>query len=684
MGGAALSLLRHLLRRCVFFTVLIVLAWTTFESKVASACMYCAGQAGYDLELTTSFEKLLNLLTEDVSMSCDVRSIDSFLFLYPFMLVKPKEITPLWNIVYGRGPYSDSFSPPNTSVLDSALRDGDWATAHTEAGNIVDQVLDMPGIVAQRYQAELIKGVEFLEVEPLLQRIDPELMRSALWDWSESSARKRKDLPFELLDILDMRRLERRKADEIIKAKPSHPRMATLRFVALRNEFARKVPDGWLHVIQNQVTAETWRNLEASVDNWLKDYPQHPLADLVLLWKARIFYCKGDVDAAWKVLLSVYPRRLLRVLYDMRYLLVHGWRYRYPPKKNTYIQMSFRATKDPLLFSALLTSLHIDPEQWDQWWKVTEENLDQPWAVNLQERLLAEVPRLSELPSLFPKESRNPSQLWGRLRAVALMKAGKWEEAEEQIFSLSPDEEQPLLAATFHLRRGRHLQAAQVPNVPRLIRCYLVRVVFNEEELRGLQTQEKNTILEKEAIRELGVRLSERGEWLEAARLIRTIDPARSELWEDVALLMMDNSDQARLELARFLRDHAGKLFYDRTELWHPTVRERYWRLRMSKKRPTGRTENESFPWSTDWELRGIERHFEGNAEWWLALQTYVDWLTTAAPSPQMRAVVKEADDCYNRLISPGFWNSAFWWEYLREHPVVERFRKEWRRSRER
>ncbi len=598
--------------------------------------------------------------------------------------MKPEEITPLWNLVYENRTYSDSFSPPNTTTLNLALRDGDWETAHKEAREIVDQVLDMPGTVAEKYQSQLIRAVEFLEVEPLLQRIDPELMRSALWGWSEPSARKSRDLPPEILDILEMRRLDRKKADRIIMATPNHPRMATLRFVALRNEFACRIPDGWLQHIQKEVAEETWNKLEASVDSWLKDYPQHPLADLVLLWKTRIFYFKGDVDAAWKQLLSVYPRRLPRVLYEMRYLLAHDWRYRHAPEKNSYVQMSFHATNDPLLFSALLTTLHIDPEQWDQWWRVTEEHLNQPWAVNLQERLLAEVPRLSELPSLFPKESRNPSQLWGQLRAVALMKAGKWEEAEKQIFSLAPDEEQALLAAAFYLRRGRPLQAAQVPNVPKLIRLYLVRVIFDEEELRYLKTQVKNTTLEKETIRELGLRLTERGKWLEAAWLIRTIDPARSELWEDVARLMMDNSDRALLELARLFRDHAGKLFYDRTELWHPTVRGRYWRLRMSKKLPTSRTENEEFPWSTDRELRGIERHFEGNAEWWLALQTYVDWLTTAAPSPQMRAVVKEADFCYNRLISPGFWNSAFWSGYLSDHPVVKRLRKEGRRAKRR
>jgi hypothetical protein len=509
-------------------------------------------------------------------------------------------------------------------------------------------------------------------------------MRSALWGWSESSTNKSSDLPPEILDILAMRNFDRQKADEIIKAKPGHPRLATLRFVALRNEFARRVPDGWLYDIQQKVPEEAWRELEVSVDRWLTDYPQHPLADLVLLWKTRIFYFKGDVDRAWQHLLSVYPRRLPRVLYDIRYLLAHGRPRGYGRENNTYVRKSFRTTNDPLLFSALLTTLHIDPAQWDQWWEVTEENLNQPWAVNLQERLLAEVPRSDELPSLFPKESRNPSQLWGQLRAVALMKAGKWEDAEKQIFSLAPDEEQALLAATFHLRRGQPLLAAQVPNVPTLIRLYLVRVIFNDEELRKLKAQEKITVLEKETIHEQGVRLTERGKWAEAARLIRTVDPARSKLWAEVARLMMDNSDQALLRLARFFKDHRGELFYDRTELWHPTVRGRYWHLLMSKRRPTGRTEKEVLPWSTDRELKGIERHFVGNAELWLALQTYVDWLTTAAPSPQMREIVKEADFCYNRLISPGFWNSTFWSEYLSGHPVVEKLREEGRRAKQR
>ncbi|MEW6531606.1 MAG: hypothetical protein AB1473_12265 [Thermodesulfobacteriota bacterium] len=681
--AAALSALRYLLRARVFFpSVLIILASIPFESKVTRACLSCAGKAGYNLELTTSFDRLLNSLIEDVSPSCDTESKGAFLFLYPFKLVKPREITPLWNIVYEKGPYSDSFLPPTTTALDSALLDGNWETARKEAQKIVDQVLDMPGIIAQGYQSKLIRAVEFLEIEPLLRRMDPEVIRSALWGSSKSSVGTSSDLPPEILDILAMRSLDREKVDEIIKTKPRHPRMGTLRFVALRNEFAQKVPDGWQFEIQQKVSEETWRELEGSVDRWLNDYPQHPLADLVLLWKTRIFYFKGDVDGAWQQLLSVYPRRLPRVLYDIRYLLAHDLRSRHPPENNTYIHRSFQTTNDPLLFSALLTTLHMGPEQWDRWWKVSEENFNQPWAVNLQERLLAEVPRLGELPSLFPKEPGNPSQLWGQLRVVALMKAGKWEDAEKQIFSLPPNEEQALLAATFHLRRGQPLLAAQVPNVPRLIRLYLVRVIFNDEELRNLKTQAKNTMLAEETIYEQGVRLTERAKWAEAARLISAVDPARSKLWEEVARLKMDNSDHALLRLARFFRDHRGELFYDRTELWHPTVRGRYWHLLWNKRRPTGRTEKQVLPWSTDRELTGIERHFLGNAEWWLALQTYVDWLTTAAPSPQMREVVKEADFCYNRLISPGFWNSAFWSQYLSGHPVVERFRKEGKRAR--
>jgi hypothetical protein len=48
-----------------------------------------------------------------------------------------------------------------------------------------------------------------------------------------------------------------------------------------------------------------------------------------------------------------------------------------------------------------------------------------------------------------------------------------------------------------------------------------------------------------------------------------------------------------------------------------------------------------------------------------------------------MSEVIKEADYCYNRLIGPGYWNWSFWTDYLRDHPVVKRLRKEGRRAKQ-
>jgi hypothetical protein len=653
MAGS-LSFSQSPLRRCALsFLLLIFSASTFFESKIAFGCYdECDGKESYDLSSTTSFKGLWNMLLSGLN-HCESR--DEFLFLYPFRLEKPEEIAPLWNMVYGGK--EPSFPEPNADLLVSSCRNSDWNTARKEARIIVDQVLNMPGAIGAGHQPALIQAVEFLEIQPLFRKMDPERIKSALW--SESPAAKSGDLPPEIRDVLEMRNLNRGKINDIIKANPHHPRIGTLRFVALRSEFAQKVPDGWLNDIQGKVSKKTWQDLEESADLWLKDYPEHPLADLVRLWKSRIYYFKGDIDGAWKQLLSVYPRRLPRVLYEMRYLLVYSDRQ----------SECLRAIEDPLLFTALLPTAAIDSDQWEQLWKMSEKNRGRPWATNLQERLLAEVPRSGELPLSFPKEPRNPTQLWGKLRALALMNAEKWEDARKQLFSLAPDEEQALLAATFHLRRGQPLLAAQVINLPELIRLYLVRVLFDDEELSELQTK-KNTILKKEILSEQGVRLTEKGKWADAARIIRTIDPGRSALWQNIARLKTDASPSARLKLARFLRENRGKLFYADHPLLKPTVWSRY-------APDPGMVDNTSgLPWTRGREQEAIMRHILGTTELWLALQAYVDWLSTAKPSPQMSHVVREADYCYNRLIGQGYW-SGFWYQYLPDHPVVKKLREE-------
>jgi hypothetical protein len=651
--------------------VLTILACTCLNPRVAFACSACAGKDGYSLDTTTSCETLRDILV-DVDPGCDQERRDEFLFLYPFKVDKPQEITPLWELVYQKG--SAKFSPPPAAdPLDSALQSGDWKTARKEAQEIVDHVLDMPGTIAQQYQPALVKAVEFLEIQPLFDRIDAELMRSALW--GNASSDKSKEIPPEIVDILEMRHLDRAKVSEIMRAKPHHPRIATLRFVALRQEFAAQVPDGWVFDIRNRVPRETWNHLESSVNRWLKDYPQHPLADLVLLWKTRILYFNGDVERAWRVLFYVYPRRLPRVLYDMRYLLVETQ----DERPVAFLQ----AIKDPLLFTALLPLREIDVEAWQRWWQVSENNMAQAWAVNLQERLLAKVPGFGELPRSFPTKPRNPTPLWGKLRAVALMQAGKWEEAREQLLSLKGENEQALLLATFYLRRGQPLLAVQLPDVPELIRLYLVRVILSDEKLQQVKADE-GSVLRKEIVHEQGVRLAAQGKWAEAAQKIRTTEPECSKLWQEVARLQKDKSPKARLRLARFFRDHRGKLFYGNdTDWWHPEVRSRYGHVRAGKNSSVKHVDSD-LPWTEAQELDAVTKHFLGTTESWLALQAYVDWLSKAEPSPQMRTVIKEADFCYNRLIGQGYWNWGFWTDYLVDNPAVKELRKAGIRAKDR
>ena len=683
----SISASHHKLRMYSVFAVLLVMFGSSLFI-ISMRAFGCGGPATYDLDTPMhSLDQLFEQLLTSVD-AYDVVTRDEFLFLYPFRLEKPKEINPLWTMVYTYK--APAFSPPSSELFTSAIRNGDWKGAEGEAIRIVNQVLDMPAVVADKYQLQFIQALEFLEVRPLFQKINPALIKSALWH--SSSAAENRKFPSELQDVLEVRNLDRQKVDEIIKAKPHHPRIATLRFVSLRNEFARKIPDGWPDDIRKKVRKETWREFEQSVDLWLKDYPQHPLADLVLLWKLRVYYFEGNNQLAWKLLMSVYPRRLLRVLYEMRYLLLHG----------SYPNGSLDTIKDPLLFTAVLHSVNIDSEQWGRWWQVSEQYRSHAWATNLQERLLEKSiheARLGKLPPLFPKEPRNSTPLWGKLRALALMEAGQWDDAGKQLFSLSPDGEQAILAAAYHLRRGKTALAVQIIDLPEHIRHYLIRVILNDEALRGLTTS-KNRIVRQEALIEQGVRLAEKGKWAEAAICIQTIDAAHAELWKRAAMLSKETSAAGRLHWARFLRDNNGKLFYGNDSAWYRSVNFRYRHIIRDQqevvKRPRETTQqnnakngggnitrssSDALPWTQQQEQDAIMQHLTRTAEMWSALRAYVEWLSTAKPSQQMSAVVREADVCYNWLINWDSTNSDFWENYLRDHPVVKQLRDAGKRS---
>ena len=680
MGKPLFGSQQQLTKNIVLVMSLVILTISLFISKSAFCC---GGPAVYDLD--APMHPLDNLLEQLLTSQSDYElgTRDEFLFLYPFKLEKQKEIEPLWTLVYMNN--TESFRQPALELFESALMRGDWETAETEAKQIINQVIDMPSAVADMYQPAFIEALEFLELQPYLKDVNLHLVKSVFWD---SSARQESNkLPQDLQDILEIRTLDRQKVDEIIAAKPHHPRAATLRFISLRNEFAHKVPDGWVYDIRKKVHKDTWRELERSADLWLKDYPQHPLADLVLFWKTRIYYFEGNRQRAWNQLLSIYPRRLPRVLYEMRYMLMN---YEAPLVEN------LDKIKDPILFSALLPSLDINSEQWSKWWELSEMNFLRPWASNLQERLLAKTIRegyFAQLPHSFPKQPRNPTSLWGKLRALSLMKTCQWDNAAKQLFSLAADKEQAILAAAYHLRRGKIALAAQVIDLPEDVRHYLIRVMLDDDGLHVLELS-KNPILKREALFEQGVRFAEKGKWTEAARIIRATDIPNKAFWEKAAALSADTRAAGRLEWARFLKNNNGKLFYGNDSAWYRSLSWRIRRVSDNQQRVAKRSKNDSqqapapmgeagkqmcshdFPWTSEHEQDAVTQHLARTAEMWLALQVYADWLSTSKPSREMSVVLKEADACYNWLINWDSTNSHFWNNYLVDQSAIKQIRE--------
>lgn len=637
----------------------------------------CGGPHVYEIDVPMqSFDYLLNdLINKWDEEWYEVMPKEQFLFIYPFRLEKPKtqEIELLWGIIYKRG--NSPIPPPLHYEFTAALERGDLKTAGSEAKKIVHQVLDMPSVSADLYQQELSRALEFLELQPFLKDLDPLLVGKMLS--TNTSTLNLKTLPLQIHDALAVRKLDRETVDEILRSNPKHPRTPTLRFVSLQEKFKREIPNGWPSEIRKKVPSSTWRELERLADIWLKDYPQHPLADLVRLWKNRIYYFEGRPEAAWKNLLNVYPKHLHRVLFEMRYLL-------YQSEAPGDLVDSLT---DPLLITAIVPSVEVTPDRWRRWWESSERNILKPWAPNLQERLLAKAIELAspgKLPEGFPKAPQNPTALWGKLRALALIKAEKWDAAKEQVFSLATDDEQALLAVTFHIRRNDLLEGAKVVGLTADIRRYLIRVLIDDEKLQALKLTQ-NKMIQEEATFVEGVRLAYVGQWNKAVTLIEKTDPFHASLWRKTDALSRDKSASGLLKFARFLKEKNGKLFYGIDNAWYRSLDSRYTTVTGTspKVRQPGEDEESArfkrerdpwlLPWSADYERDAIIRHLTGSSEMWLALQVYVTWLESAKPSPQMRTVVKEADVCYNWLVNWDSNNSRFWRQYLENHPVVSK-----------
>jgi hypothetical protein len=174
----------------------------------------------------------------------------------------------------------------------------------------------------------------------------------------------------------------------------------------------------------------------------------------------------------------------------------------------------------------------------------------------------------------------------------------------------------------------------------------------------------RRTPLANDARLALAGRRAAAGDWAGASRAAAAIGQAKARLWARTATLAADTSRAGRLAFARWMRSQNGQLFFGENIFW---FRGLNWRL-YAIARDTSDHNAEPprldprLPWTPEDEGAKIAAHLQSTTELYYALQSYAGWLDGAtARTPGVAAVVREADQVYNRLINLDANNSRFW-----------------------
>jgi hypothetical protein len=596
-------------------------------------------------------------------------------FLEPFNVAMPDSVAAVYTWAYTTGVGQYVFEQPPDSVLRAhedellaparqALARGAFMDAAAQARRAVAAVLDLPAGVAQSYVDALRTANELSDLAPLLTATD----QSAAARYFAANDAERAQLAGSngltpiLREAFDLRSLARSAAGDYADSHPSSPRAASLRFVALQQAMRAGIPDGYATQIKDSVPPAKWAELERLHDAWLSRYASHPMADYVRLSRVRLSYFKGDDARAWTELLAMYPRHRQRVLGEMRYLLYNSVQ---PPSlDDPRIDWPLRA--------ALLTEVRPTRAQWASYWRASETNRSEKWAVPLQERLLWRASELVSdgggLPAGFPTRAEAPTQLWSALRLLALMDANDVSAALAQA-DLTTDSlvDIAALRARLHLLRkewGRAiaiLESADDPSTK-----YLISVVAPPNIVDSLAAT--RSVFTKTARLTLAARLAGGGDWRAAARAASPIDTGRARRWTRTVALARDTSRVGTLAFARWMRAQRGQLFFDENTDWLRGLNWRRNRLRAENESPsTGRARFDArLPWTAADEVAGIEAHLRNSTELYYSLRAYARWLDGANPNTaSLAAVVREANLVYNRLYNWDETNSPFWSQTL-------------------
>ena len=512
-------------------------------------------------------------------------------FLYPYLLAHPKEAPPLWQFAYEG---LQQVPAPNEQPYLRASAEQHEDRARTEAQKLLNEWYALPPVPAAAHREIAMRAAKFLE--------------------RAGSA-------------------------------PS----PTQQFLDLVQQFTAQVPDGWASGLQSQVPAAFWARQLSTAKAWLSHNPAHPLHDLVMLWQVRIERFSGHSQQAWALLFQLYPRRRVRALAEMRYLIQQNE----PPS-----EAQLDALSDPLLAASLINRENASPARWERYWRLSLTATRKVEAIALQERLLQALVDQGDavaLPASFPTQAGKPSQYWGELRGLLLLRRGQLAPAREQLALLTPDSEQATLLANCTLAMGDPVQAARTPALDPVDARYLIEVLTPQALLPKLR-RDPNGQVRAAAEVALASDLIRRGDFQGAARSYQSIDASQAAAFERLAVLQKQGDE---LGLARALRARGKALGVGMESDYYRGFSTRYAQLRPDSA-----------------EAKGLIAYFEASSGSFQALRHFVPWLEAHPNDAKARAVLDEADAAYVALQSFGGWEDLFWVQYLTKHELALRLRR--------
>lgn len=640
----------------------------------------CGGPLSFDLtpSIDWQLEEALGKI-DSVATDYDYYPRDEFLFLYPAVASAREKLGDLWLAAYaipfGADPTASTGGipfghAPDPGALAAAIEARDWGRTERVARSLVEEILDMPAPQASLHTRVLNQAVEVIELAPFIADLGDERAYDFFTGRPSDDDRP---LPRAFEQAKAIRVMKRDDAARLLAEDPSQARAATLRFVVLAQAMRSDIANGWRADVAKETPPETWSRLEGLADAWLADFPKHPLADLVRLMKERQYYLHDRLDEAFRLLVETYARHPARALFEIRFLARQGYDARIGELLEKQVPPEIVAGfVHPDLSS-------LGPGDWDRLWALAEAHRGAPWATNLEERLLWLVARdaTAPLPASYPSDAAAPTELWGELRLYALVRRGRWDEAERQTTMVKSGPAVDVMRGRILLARGEVWGAMRLA-LDETAREYVIRVLLRDDELAELASA--GTSWERhEATVALGVRKAFAGDWRGAAELVRATDAQRARLWDEAARLATDDSTAGRLRWARFLTQHRGKIFHAESGPWNRSLDRRRqvctypggiprWRELSDEAR--ARMAPIRSEWTPEYEREAIARHLLRN-ELWLALGAYVDYLEGAKSGRERAAALREADDAYNHLVGITFWH-----EYLSDSDVVHRLRE--------